>query len=416
MRRLSRPDSAPPATPPRLAAAMSRPVSAGRTCSSRTQEDELQRHGHAAEQVRGPGAGHDLAQDRVPQDERQPFGDLGVQLLTLVRVRYLLAGADGEQGGHRDRVGDRVRGHGPGRADQADQDAAQTRPGQLRERLRGAELAVPLDQVGRADQDGQVALVGHVEEHGAHPGGDGDRVQLAQGERAERGGQRDRADDQHPGDVAPDHQPPLGPPVHDGAGREGDQRERESLRRGERADLEGGGAEHHYGGQRERQLGDGRARLADRLPAPQEQEVTMSPERPAWLVPRHGLHFARPVPGCPTGNRACENGLMAAMKVTTSAAMRARDVSRPHAEHLAGAEAAEADAVRGRPATPAAAAPAAAAPVAPAPVVPAPAVAAPDVSVPVVPVDAAGAEPASGERRASGTRRWRGSGRRRRSR
>ena len=33
---------------------------------------------------------------------------------------------------------------------------------------------------------------------------------------------------------------------------------------------------------------------------------------------------------------------MAAMKVTISAAMRARDVSRPHAEHLAFAEAAEA--------------------------------------------------------------------------
>jgi hypothetical protein len=30
------------------------------------------------------------------------------------------------------------------------------------------------------------------------------------------------------------------------------------------------------------------------------------------------------------------------MKVTTSAAMRARDVSRPHAEHVASAEAAEA--------------------------------------------------------------------------
>jgi hypothetical protein len=41
---------------------------------------------------------------------------------------------------------------------------------------------------------------------------------------------------------------------------------------------------------------------------------------------------------------------MAAMKVTTSAAMRARDVSRPHAEHLAFAEAAEASAAGGRPA------------------------------------------------------------------
>ena len=43
---------------------------------------------------------------------------------------------------------------------------------------------------------------------------------------------------------------------------------------------------------------------------------------------------------------------MAAMKVTTSAAMRARDVSRPHAEHLASAEVAEARAAGGRPATP----------------------------------------------------------------
>ena len=44
---------------------------------------------------------------------------------------------------------------------------------------------------------------------------------------------------------------------------------------------------------------------------------------------------------------------MAAMKVTTSAAMRARDVSRPHAEHLAWAEAAQAGAASSRPAAPA---------------------------------------------------------------
>ena len=43
---------------------------------------------------------------------------------------------------------------------------------------------------------------------------------------------------------------------------------------------------------------------------------------------------------------------MPTMKVTTSAAMRARDVSRPHAEHLAYAEAAEAGAADGRRADP----------------------------------------------------------------
>ena len=44
---------------------------------------------------------------------------------------------------------------------------------------------------------------------------------------------------------------------------------------------------------------------------------------------------------------------MPAMKLTFNAAMRARDVSRPHAEHLASAEAAEASAASSRPAAPA---------------------------------------------------------------
>ena len=264
------------------------------------QEDDLHGDGHAAEQVRGAGAGHDLAQDRVPQDERQPFGDLGPQPLALVEARRFLAGTDSEQGHHRHGVGDRVRGHGRGRAEQADQAAAQARACHLRERLGRAELAVPVDQVLLADQHGQVALVGHVEEDRAHARGDRDGVQLPQGERAERGGQRDRPDDQHPGHVAPDHQPPLGAPVDDGPSGQGYQREREGGRRGEQADLEGGRPEHDDRDQRQRELGDGRAHLADRLPAPQQQEVAVPPERRARVVPPHGLHFARPGPGCPT--------------------------------------------------------------------------------------------------------------------
>jgi hypothetical protein len=61
------------------------------------------------------------------------------------------------------------------------------------------------------------------------------------------------------------------------------------------------------------------------------------------------------MPPCPgraglsKGGVRGEYGLVAAMKVTTSAAMRARDVSRPHAEHLAQAEAAEASAGGSRP-------------------------------------------------------------------
>jgi hypothetical protein len=47
---------------------------------------------------------------------------------------------------------------------------------------------------------------------------------------------------------------------------------------------------------------------------------------------------------------------MSAMKVTISAAMRARDASRPHAEHLAWAEEAEASVAKARPTAVAAAA------------------------------------------------------------
>ena len=93
---------------------------------------------------------------------------------------------------------------------------------------------------------------------------------------------------------------------------------------------------------------------------------------------------------------------MAAMKVTTSAAMRARDVSRPHAEHLALAEAAQAGAASSRPAAPA---------------VPSLADAPPAVDAPSA-VDAAGANAVPGDEvlrdgRGGPRRRWRprGSGR-----
>jgi hypothetical protein len=99
---------------------------------------------------------------------------------------------------------------------------------------------------------------------------------------------------------------------------------------------------------------------------------------------------------------------MAAMKVTTSAAMRARDVSRPHAQHLAFAETAEASAASSRPAAPAV------------PAVPGDAAVPVDAArVDVARMDAAGANAAPGDgvlgavKGRGGRRRWRprGSGR-----
>src|SRR5215471_12011206 len=71
--------SAPPSTPPTLASANVRPTSPAGTCRNPDEKDHLHRGDHAAEQVRHAGTGDDMAQDEVPDDERQTLGDLGTQ-------------------------------------------------------------------------------------------------------------------------------------------------------------------------------------------------------------------------------------------------------------------------------------------------------------------------------------------------
>jgi hypothetical protein len=133
------------------------------------QEDDLHRARHRREQVRGPGAGDDLAQDRVADHEPETFGDLRPQAgppgrLTGGRLRARLAIADAQQRRDRDRVGQRVGRHRPGRAERTDQPAAQARARQLRERLGDAELAVAVEQVFLLQQGRQEALVRDVKE------------------------------------------------------------------------------------------------------------------------------------------------------------------------------------------------------------------------------------------------------------
>ena len=102
--------------------------------------------------------------------------------------------------------------------------------------------------------------------------------------------------------------------------------------------------EHHDGGQRQGEEGDRRADLADALPGPQQEEVPVPPQRPGRG--RFRYRFRRTVHRLTVRARWCEDGLrrdaVPAMKLTPTAAMRARDVSRPRAEHVAEAEAAEA--------------------------------------------------------------------------
>jgi hypothetical protein len=259
------------------------------------QEDDLDGRGHAAEQVRRSRAGDDLAQDRMLDHELQALGDLRPQVPVLRRpLGSLFPDPDAEQRRHRHHVRDGVRPHRRGRAHRPHQAAAQARARELGERLGSAQLAVAVHQVLRLEQHRQVALVGHVEEHGGHPGRQRHHVQLPQHQDAERPGERNPSDDQHPRRVAGQHDPALGVPVHDRAGRQGDERERGGRGRRQQAHLEGAGLEQDHRGQRQRQLGDRRAHLADGLPAPQQHEVAMPPQAvllPA--LPRRRLRFRR---------------------------------------------------------------------------------------------------------------------------
>ena len=58
------------------------------------------------------------------------------------------------------------------------------------------QLRVALGQVGAVDQRGQVRLVGDLEDHRRQPGRERDAEQLTDGERVERGGQRQAGDEQ----------------------------------------------------------------------------------------------------------------------------------------------------------------------------------------------------------------------------
>ncbi len=168
-------------------------------------------------------------------------------------------------------------------AERADEHASEARAGHLPERLARTELAVGVHEVLRLDEDGQVALVGDVEEDGEHAGDDRDDEELRQVEDAEGIGDRDRADDRHAPDVRPDEHGPPAPPVDPRTGGQRDQQEGELRARGERADLERRRVEGDDGEERDGELGDRAADLTHRLPGPEQDEVPVLEERSLLL-------------------------------------------------------------------------------------------------------------------------------------
>ena len=227
----------------------------------------------------------------MPEDEREPFLDLVPQAaIRMARLGHRLVRADRHRRDRGDEEADRVDQDGVSRAEHADEGSAEARTRDLSERLARAELAVRVDELLRLDEHRQVALVRHVEEHREHAGDDRDDEELREVEHAEGVGDRYRADDGQAPDVSPDEHRTPAPPIDPRARRQRDQEERELCAGGECADLERGRVERDDREQRERELGDRAAHLADRLARPEEDEVPVLEEgslpdfgHPVWL-------------------------------------------------------------------------------------------------------------------------------------
>jgi hypothetical protein len=168
--------------------------------------------------------------------------------------------------------------HRVGRREGLDEQPADARAGDLADRLAALQLGVAFDQQLPVDELGQVGLVGHVEEHGADAGAERDHIQLPDGQDPQELRERDRSQQRRAEQVVDNEHPAEPHPVHPRAGRQPDDQERGRLARGQQADLERRRVHHEDRDQRQGQLADHRAELADRLADPQPPEFAVMPQ------------------------------------------------------------------------------------------------------------------------------------------
>jgi hypothetical protein len=114
-----------------------------------------------------------------------------------------------------------------------------------------------------ADEVRQVALVGDVEEDGAHTGQHGDHEQLDHRQVSGPPGHRHATQQHGPAQVARDQHLAATQPVDPGAGRQTDEQEGEGLAGGEHADLEVARLQRQHRDQWQREHAHLGAELAD---------------------------------------------------------------------------------------------------------------------------------------------------------
>lgn len=186
--------------------------------------------------------------------------------------------ADGADGHGRNKEADRVHGNGSGAPDRLDEPTGDTRTGHRGHLRTAGELRVALHQVLPPHQCREKGLVGDVEKNRQDATGQGHDEELDQCEAADGVGQRYRAQGQHPAQVGDDHHSTTTQPVHPDAGRETDDEEGRSRRRGEQAHFECRGVQGAHRQKRNGKKADLRAQLADGLAAPEPPEVAVAQE------------------------------------------------------------------------------------------------------------------------------------------
>jgi hypothetical protein len=185
-------------------------------------------------------------------------------------------------------------GAASGRAEQPGDQAGQQRPGHAHRGCRSEQQPVGLGDPVGVDQVAHRGHVGDLEDHPDRLAGGQHQVEQPD-LGAEGPDQRDEPVQHHPGQVAADQNGPPVQAINQHTGADAGAHRGHAGHAGQQAHLRDrtGGPKHQ---QRDRDVGERVACRGQRLAGPEDREVAVAPQRPAWLSVGHagGYLYRRP--------------------------------------------------------------------------------------------------------------------------
>src|SRR5439155_18030517 len=168
------------------------------------------------------------------------------------------------------------------RAGRRNHHAADAGAAELRWRCGDLQLRVRVDQVLPPDERREIRLVGDVEEDRQDTGCERGGEELPRLQDAERIREWDRGKRDSASEVSDDQQRTSPQPVYPDARGQREEEERELLEDRQRRNRERARVQDPDRGDREREQRHLRAELADRLAAPELEEVAVPPQLAPW--------------------------------------------------------------------------------------------------------------------------------------